>query len=233
MDSLKTLYHGSVGIIKKPEFGKGNNRNDYGSGFYCTEDLELAKEWACGEKRGGFANVYTIDVSKINILNLSDPQYGLLDWLAVLVSNRILNNRTPIVAEAKEYLTEFFLPDISAFDAITGYRADDSYFTFAADFLSNGISLRQLSRAMRLGSLGEQFVLKSAKAFDLVQYVKSEPADGEIYHALRLKRDNEAKSEYLKRERGFARSSDEIFMVDIIRGGMKQGDARLQGDLSI
>lgn len=41
------IYHGSKNIIEKPEFGKGNKKNDYGLGFYCTENVELAKEWAC------------------------------------------------------------------------------------------------------------------------------------------------------------------------------------------
>ena len=38
------IYHGSKDIIEKPEFGKGNKKNDYGLGFYCTENVELAKE---------------------------------------------------------------------------------------------------------------------------------------------------------------------------------------------
>ena len=36
------IYHGSEKIIEKPVFGKGNLRNDYGKGFYCTESEELA-----------------------------------------------------------------------------------------------------------------------------------------------------------------------------------------------
>lgn len=38
------IYHGSGEIIEKPQFGYGNPKNDYGLGFYCTEDIELAKE---------------------------------------------------------------------------------------------------------------------------------------------------------------------------------------------
>jgi len=231
MNSIKTIYHGSTGIIKKPEYGKGNNRNDYGLGFYCTENLELAKEWACGDKCGGFANIYTIDTSKLSIFNLSRPQYGFMDWLAVLVNNRIFSITSPMAEEAKEYLTEHFLPDLSSFDAITGYRADDSYFTFAMDFLSNIISLRQLSRAMRFGNLGEQFVLKSKNAFDALQFEHSEVADGEVYYPKRKKRDSDARKEYLTKERKITRTSEDIFMLDILRQEMKQGDERLQRNL--
>lgn len=231
MNSIKTLYHGSAEIVKKPEYGKGNSRNDYGLGFYCTETLDLAKEWACGSKLGGFANIYTIDTSELSILNLSAPQYGFLHWIAILVNNRIFSVTSPMAEEAKEYLTDFFLPDINAFDAITGYRADDSYFTFAMDFLSNTISMRQLGRVMRFGSLGEQFVLKSQKAFDTIRFIRSEPADGEVYFSKRKKRDMEAREQYLKRERKTTRSGTDIFMLDIIREGMKEGDERLQSNL--
>jgi hypothetical protein len=231
VSSIKTIYHGSAGIIKKPEHGKGNNRNDYGLGFYCTEDLELAKEWACSDNRGGFANIYTIDTSNLFVFNLSQPQYGFMDWLAVLVNNRSFTITSPMAAEAKEYLTEHFLPDLSSVDAVTGYRADDSYFSFAMDFLSNTISLRQLSRAMMLGNLGEQFVLKSRKAFDAIQFERSEAVDGAIYYAKRKKRDADAREDYLKRERRTVRERSDIFMLDILREEMKQNDERLQRKL--
>ena len=155
-----------------------------------------------------------------------------MSWLAVLINNRILTITSPMAAEAQEYLTEFFLPDLSIFDAVAGYRADDSYFAFAMDFLNNIISFRQLGRAMRFGDLGEQFVLKSRKSFDVIKFINSEPADGDIYYPKRKKRDSDARAQYLKRERGIARSRDDIFMLDILREEMKQGDERLQNNLS-
>ena len=230
--NIKTLYHGSNRIIEKPEFGKGNPYNDCGVGFYCTENLELAKEWACLDKNGGFANVYAIDTVKLEILNLSDIKYSTLNRLAVLVNNRTFRTGSQIAAQAKEYLLKSFLPDISKFDAVIGYRADDSYFSFAMDFLNNTISLRQLERAMYLGKLGEQFVLKSRKAFELIEFVKSESADGGIYYTKRLARDNEARDLYLKGERKAATESNDLFMIDILRQEMTQDDARLQRKIS-
>jgi hypothetical protein len=227
-----TIYHGSTKIIACPEFGQGNSRNDYGLGFYCTKELELAKEWACSTKTGGFANVYALPLTGLNALYLDSPEYGILDWLAILVNNRVFFIDAPIIAEGKEYLTANFLPDISGFDAIEGYRADDSYFTFAMDFLSNTISLRQLSRAMRLGSLGKQFVLKSPQAFTALRFIRSEPADGVIYFAKRTDRDKQAREQYLHQERKAARQRDDIFMLDVLREEMKHGDARIQRELS-
>ena len=40
------LFHGSQNLDVQPRFGLGDDRHDYGKGFYLTEDAELAKEWA-------------------------------------------------------------------------------------------------------------------------------------------------------------------------------------------
>lgn len=61
MDKL-ILYHGSFEIVKNPLYGKGKVYNDYGQGFYCTESLEIAKEWACIENIDGYCNKYEIDL---------------------------------------------------------------------------------------------------------------------------------------------------------------------------
>jgi len=228
MPNIITLYHGSTKIIEKPLLGKGNPFNDYGLGFYCTKNLELAKEWACADRSGGFANAYVIDIADLTLLDLAAPGYGLLDWLAVLLANRVFDITSPLAAEAKEYLISHFSPNPAAFDIISGYRADDSYFTFALDFLSSTISLRQLSRAMTLGSLGIQLTIKSQRAFDLLQFIGSEPADGEIYFTKRRERDKEARERYFRRERGSARRGDDVFILDILREEMIPGDARLQ-----
>ena len=40
------LYHGTQNKIVTPVFGGGNDKHDYGRGFYLTEVLNLSKEWA-------------------------------------------------------------------------------------------------------------------------------------------------------------------------------------------
>lgn len=44
---------------------------------------------------------------------------------------------------------------------IRGYRADDCYFMFAKSFLYNELSIEKLGRTLKLGKLGNQYVLKS------------------------------------------------------------------------
>ena len=43
-----SLFHGSDHIVEHPTRTGGKIHNDFGQGFYCTTDLELAREWACG-----------------------------------------------------------------------------------------------------------------------------------------------------------------------------------------
>ena len=178
--SKLVLYHGSPEIIEKPIYGKGKAYNDYGKGFYCTEILELAKEWACTEGVDGYANQYEIETDNLRILNLSADEYTILHWLALLMTYRKLRLSTPVMKRGAEWLKEHFLVDIDDYDAIIGYRADDSYFAFARAFVNNEISLGQLSHAMRLGKSGEQFVLKSPKAFESIKFVSYKSADNTV-----------------------------------------------------
>ena len=52
---VRKLYHGSCSIIEKPVFGQGKRYNDYGLGFYCTDSLEMAKEWGVSHDKDGYA----------------------------------------------------------------------------------------------------------------------------------------------------------------------------------
>ena len=153
------LWHGSSHVIKHPEYGMGKPNNDYGRGFYCTRSIELAKEWACAGLDDGFANRYTLTTDGLTFLDLSQPPYTILNWLALLVENRRFQPTTAVAAQGIEYLRQVFLPDISQADVIVGYRADDSYFSFARTFVNNAISLDQLADAMRLGELGNRSCL--------------------------------------------------------------------------
>lgn len=154
MNQKITLYHGSEQIIESPTFGFGKQNNDFGLGFYCTESEELAKEWAVSSLRNGFVNRYSLDTEYLKILNLNSPDYTILNWIAVLVAHRLFSIKSPAAQRAKRYLIDNFGVNVNAYDLIIGYRADDSYFDFAASFLNNGISVQQLANAMRLGKLG-------------------------------------------------------------------------------
>lgn len=220
------LYHGSEVIVERPEFGKGARHNDYGKGFYCTENPELAREWACAKQKNGYVNIYDMYMTGLSVLNLNDSQYNILNWLAILADNRTYWQNGSISEDAKDYIKTHFLLDISGYDVIIGYRADDSYFSFAQDFVAGVISLEKLSEAMRLGKLGEQIVLKSPKAFDQIEFVGCENVDADIYYTRKMERERDARREYRKRKREKA-DIHELYIIDIMREEMTNGDARL------
>lgn len=229
MEKLLTIYHGSSQIVETPTFGLGRKNNDFGLGFYCTESLELAKEWAVSSLRDGFANRYILDTEYLNILNLNSPEYTILNWIAVLVDNRLFSIKTPIARRAKQYLIEHFSINVNAYDIITGYRADDSYFDFAEAFLNNTITVEQLSRAMRLGKLGEQIVLKSQFAFSKIKYEGFDIAKKEQYYVLRKARNDDANQTYLDIQE---EEADGLYIQDILRGGISNDDSRIPRNVS-
>ena len=229
MERIITLYHGFEQLIEEPTFGKGKGNNDFGLGFYCTESEDLAKEWAVSSLRNGFANRYTLDTEYLNVLNLNSPDFTILNWIAVLVEHRLFSIKTPVARRAKRYLVENFSVNVNAFDVITGYRADDSYFDYAESFLNNGITVEQLARAMRLGKLGEQIVLKSRFAFSKLHYEGFEVADRETYFCLRKARNDEANRIYMEM---LEEEGDGLYIQDIMRGGIQNDDPRIPRNVS-
>ena len=229
MDRKITVYHGSNRIVEVPVFGAGKKNNDFGLGFYCTEDIDLAKEWAVSSLSDGFANRYTLDTEYLNVLNLNSPDYTILNWIAVLVEHRLFSIKTPIARRAKQYLIDHFGINVNAYDLITGYRADDSYFDFAEAFLNNTITVEQLSRAMKLGKLGEQIVLKSQFAFSKIQYEGFEIAEKERYYVLRKARNDDANQAYSDI---LEKAEDGLFIQDIMRGGITNDDPRIPRNIS-
>ena len=229
MDKIITIYHGSKQVVETPEFGKGKKKNDFGYGFYCTESEELAKEWAVSSLRNGFSNRYTLDTEYLKILNLNSPEYTILNWIAILVEHRLFSIKTPVANRAKQYLIDNFAVNVNAYDLITGYRADDSYFDYAEAFLNNGITVEQLARAMHLGKLGEQIVIKSKFAFSKIKFEGFDAAEKDTYYVLRKARDDEANQLYLEM---LEEENDGLYIQDIMRGGILNDDPRIPRNIS-
>ena len=59
-----TLFHGTPDKIVVPTYGKGEEKHDYGRGFYLTESIDLAKEWAVcrPNEANGYVHQYELDV---------------------------------------------------------------------------------------------------------------------------------------------------------------------------
>ena len=165
-------------------------------------------------------------------MNLLDGDYNILHWMALLLKNRTFRLSNEIAIDARDYIIENFSIDLSDYDVVIGYRADDSYFSFAESFVQNGLPLRTLNQALRLGKLGEQTVLISEKAFDNLKFEEVELADKTIYYPKFISRDSGARETYRKEIRKSSSYKDDIFVLDILREEMKNDDSRIQRILS-
>lgn len=224
---MRKVYHGSEYVIEKPIYGYGKTYNDYGLGFYCTDSIEMAKEWGTSFEKDGFANCYEIDCSELKLLDLNKKDYCILHWLTILLQNREFDIPSALAMEAKEYMLDHFSVPYDKYDVIIGYRADDSYFSYAQDFINGTISYRQLNNAMHLGKLGQQFVLKSKKAFEKIHFTRYEKALNEEWYAKKILRDKMARRQYFDIERN-KREKGDIYIMQIMDEEMDEYDTRLR-----
>ncbi len=219
------LYHGSEFIIEKPRYKGSKPYNDYGYGFYCTEYPDMAREWSVAADRNGYINRYELSMEDLNLLCLND--YPVITWLSVLLENRTFELTSPLAREAAGYIRREFSVDYGSYDVIRGYRADDSYFSFAQDFISGVISYEQLCKAMRLGELGDQIVLKSRKAFDKLTFLDASEVQKEIWYPAKEERDRKARHDYHSMDKiSYVRGA--LYITGILDREMKRDDVRLR-----
>lgn len=173
------LYHGSDHIIEKPEKNKGRNTNDYGQAFYCTKDIHSAKEWANKDIRNGVVNKYYFDGRGLSVLDLTDKaKYSVLNWVAILMHFRNISKDFKESHQRElDYLEKNYYIDVTKYDVIYGFRADDSYFKFPSLFVDNQLRLEALEEIYLLGYLGTQYAIISEKAFKRIKFIKSEQVD--------------------------------------------------------
>lgn len=227
MEKKLIIYHGSKQIIDKPTYKLGNPRNDYGLAFYCAENLELAKEWGVDDKIDGYANKYELDINGLTCLDLSDKKYNIIHWITILLENRVFDLKSDVAKAGKEYLIKNFSLPYNEFDLIKGYRADDSYFSFAESFLNNTISCQRLSQALKFGNLGTQIALKSERSFLRLKFLGYEIASSNIYYPLRKIRNDLARLEFLSDKREVY-DPNAIYLSDLLRGEINNNDPRLR-----
>lgn len=205
----------------------GKTNNDYGQGFYCTQDIELAKEWACPDNTDGYANIYRLNTRGLKILDLGSSSYSILHWITILIENRTFDSQSDFSDESKAFLIDNFHIDTSRFDVIRGWRADDSYFSYANRFINSNLSVQNLRQAMELGNLGTQTVLKSKKAFDRIEFEGCEIANASVYADRRKRRDDDARAAFRDSIRIKKRDPDDVYILDLLDGRVNADDPRL------
>lgn len=83
-----TLYHGSPDKIVNPTFGLGQDKHDYGRGFYLTQDLQLAKEWSVSRPGEVCGYVHTFSLETDGLIITDFEECGCLSWIAELMKHR-------------------------------------------------------------------------------------------------------------------------------------------------
>lgn len=220
------LYHGSQEIVKEPKLELGKKNNDFGQGFYCTRIIERGKEWACKESLFGILNKYELDLEGLKILDLTKVKFPSLTWICLLINNRKFDKDNDADLVAKE-LDKLFGVDTSDYDLIIGYRADDSYFSFAQAFLSNSLAIQSLSYVLSLGHLGLQYFLRSEKAFKQIKFIGFENVGEDYYYSFQ-ERDQKAREDYKKYMNEHKLDDTDLFAREIIKKGFDLNDPRLR-----
>lgn len=166
-----TLYHGSPDKIIVPTYGKGEAKHDYGQGFYLTENIELAKEWAvCRPNEiNGYVHQYELDIDDLKILDFGDK--GVLAWLAELMKHRDAADSKRYHMLANKFIEKYGI-DTEKYDVIKGWRADASYFYIAKEFVRDNIDMDILEELLSLGGLGIQYCIKSKLAYSKLKEVE-------------------------------------------------------------
>ncbi len=213
------IYHGSKLIIQNPIFQGSDPTNDYGPAFYLTLDLESAKSWACRNNNVGVVNEYFIRKSTFDSFKILDltkkDKYSVLNWIAILMHFRQLdtsfrrNNEITI-----KWLEKYYI-DVSNYDVVIGFRADDAYFKFPTRFLSNDLALEDLEEVFKLGSLGIQYAFISQKAIDSLKFVNSIECDDSFlgHHYSKVQQATKEFSELTNKPRDI----NKTYILDLVR----------------
>lgn len=165
------LFHGTPNKIVTPTFGLGEDRHDYGRGFYLTEDFNLAKEWAVcrPDKSNGWVHTYILDMSNLKVLDFQ--QLDVLVWLAELMKHRAAADSKRYRLLSARFIDKYGI-DTSGYDVIKGWRANASYFYIAKEFVKDNIDIEILEELLSLGGLGIQYCLKSELAFSKLKEIR-------------------------------------------------------------
>ena len=167
------LYHGTSEKIVNPTFGLGNDRHDYGRGFYLTEDIELAKEWAVCKPNNtnGWVHKYELDLKELKILDFQEN--NLLSWLAELMKHREAADSKRYRVLASKFIDKYGI-ETTGYDVIKGWRANASFFYIAKEFVRDNIDIDILEDLLSLGGLGIQYCIKSELAYSRLQEIENE-----------------------------------------------------------
>ncbi|MGM9934124.1 DUF3990 domain-containing protein [uncultured Clostridium sp.] len=145
------VYHGSEKRIENPCYKGSRKGTDFGPGFYCTENIFMAKSW-CALRNGQYINKYDLDLSGLKI-----KEYNLdIEWLLFVCSNR---SNLDINIKSSDY------------DVIIGPTADDKLYRTVQNFLDNVYSVDETLNILNCMKIDRQINLISQKALGNLKFL--------------------------------------------------------------
>ena len=167
------LYHGTPNKKVNPVYGGGEDRHDYGRGFYLTENVELAKEWAVcrPDEENGWVHKYELDCTNLKVLDFQEKD--VLSWLAELMKHRDAADTKRYRMLAARFIDKYGI-QTDQYDVIKGWRANASYFYIAKEFVRDNIDIDIdiLEELLSLGGLGIQYCIKTELAYSKLHEIE-------------------------------------------------------------
>ena len=154
------LYHGSNLEIKNPQILESDRKLDFGTGFYLTSSYEQAEKWAIltAKRRGeGFPiiSVFEYEDNKTSELNIFKFENADIEWLRFVSANR--NNQSIR----------------NDYDIIIGPVANDKTMPVISLFFTGLYSEEETIKRLLPQKLQDQFVFKTEKALNQLNYVET------------------------------------------------------------
>lgn len=167
------LYHGTPNEFVTPVYGGGDDKHDYGRGFYLTENIDLAKEWAVcrPNDNNGWVHKYELDSDGLKILDFQEK--NVLAWLAELMKHRDASDTKRYRVLAAGFIDKYGI-NTDEYDVIKGWRANASYFYIAKEFVRDNIDVDILEELLSLGGLGIQYCIKSELAYSKLKEIEAD-----------------------------------------------------------
>lgn len=141
------IYHGSSLEVISPDISRSRIDIDFGAGFYCTQDINMAKKWACN-RNNSVLNIYRINPEDFRIKQLEADE----EWLYYVMENR--------TGRTGEYEIGF---DEEEYDVITGPTADDKLFNIIDMFNDGFINVENAIKVINCMHYCNQIVFKIRK----------------------------------------------------------------------
>ena len=138
------MYHGSNIVIGEISLKKSRLRTDFGRGFYLTDSIETAQNWAARRvsATGGVATIIRYEISN-DVFMLPGKQFEStpsLEWLEFIVMNRKRNAKNELMDEPRH-----------TYCWVSGPIADDKIADVVENYLAgdiNSVEAISLARAL-------------------------------------------------------------------------------------